>query len=170
MGIFNKKKEVKPEMKNSQEFEVASAPEKQSQGLPEFENIPEREIPAQGKQAETDQPGLNQALPSVKPSESQAVPAVSKSSRQEQIERILEADLGEVYFQMDAQHQAIFKAAGEETAQKIENLLTQVKVKTQQIFELIKSWLQLIPNINKWFIMQESKIKTDKIIKIKSEN
>jgi hypothetical protein len=166
MSIFRKKKEVLNEIDNSHDLEVQKKVE--SHSSPETESIPESEPKTQTDQGETDQSSLNPAQPK-EPTENQAVAKSNKSVRQGQIEQILEADLGEIYFQMDAQHQAMFKAGGEETAQKIDGLLIQAKVKSQQIFELIKSWLQLIPGINKWFVMQESKIKTDKIIRIKNE-
>lgn len=100
-----------------------------------------------------------------------AVPAAPvKSPVLEKIEDVLEEDLQDIYFQMPSEKQAEFAKKGEETALKIEVLLRQVKVKVNKILQLIIKWLKLIPGINRYFLEQEAKIKTDKILKIKEES
>ncbi|MBN1325463.1 hypothetical protein JW977_00570 [Candidatus Falkowbacteria bacterium] len=95
--------------------------------------------------------------------------ALPKSPVLEEIEDVLEEDLQDIYFQLPPEKQAEFAQRGEETATKIELLLGQVKVKVNKILELIKKWLKLIPGVNKYFLEQEAKIKTDKILRIKEE-
>ncbi|MAF13825.1 MAG: hypothetical protein CMI53_02960 [Parcubacteria group bacterium] len=92
---------------------------------------------------------------------------LSKSEKLEKIESILEKDLEEVYFKMEPRVQTKFKAEGEKTAVIIEDLLKDSKVKAQKIFKLLLKWLKIIPGVNKFFIKQEAKIKTDKLIKLK---
>ncbi len=106
--------------------------------------------------------------PTVAPTAPAEAPA--KSPTLEKIEDILEEDLEKVYFKMSPEKQAEFKQAGEETASKIENLLREAKVKIKKILDLIRNWLKIIPGINKFFLEQEAKIKTDKILDIKEEN
>ena len=68
---------------------------------------------------------------------------------------------------MDPKVKVKFKAEGEAVAKNIEHLLQETKIKVKKIFKLILSWLKLIPGVNNFFIKQEAKIKTDKLIKLK---
>ncbi|HDQ22414.1 MAG TPA: hypothetical protein ENN28_00375 [Candidatus Uhrbacteria bacterium] len=88
----------------------------------------------------------------------------------EKIEDILEEDLEEIYFQMPPEKQAEFRQTGEETAGKIEALLHSTKIKIKKILDLIRDWLKIIPGVNKYFLDQEAKIKTDKILDIKESH
>ncbi|MEA3272318.1 MAG: hypothetical protein U9P90_01465 [Patescibacteria group bacterium] len=85
-----------------------------------------------------------------------------------QIEKVLEEDLEEVYFNMSPDEQKKFKEKGEETANGIRKLLESVKTRTKEIIELITNWLKVIPGVNKFFIEQEAKIKANKILNIKN--
>ena len=96
-------------------------------------------------------------------------PAVAKSPVLEKIENILEEDLSDVYFQMPPAKQEQFNKEGEMAASKIERLLRGVKIKVKKIFDLIRNWLKLIPGINKFFLEQEAKIKTDKILELQEK-
>lgn len=80
-----------------------------------------------------------------------------------QIESVLEEDLTDMFLAMPPDAQARFKKVGEDTAQQIKVLLEQTKVNFHKIFSLIKQWLKLIPGVNRFFLEQEAKIKTDKI-------
>jgi hypothetical protein len=85
------------------------------------------------------------------------------------IEGVLEEDLVDAYKKMDPELQAKFKAKGEETASKIRELVSKAKVNTSKIFKLIRKWLKMIPGVNRFFLEQEAKIKTDKINLITAE-
>ena len=85
----------------------------------------------------------------------------------QEIENILEANLEDLYINMPREKQIEFKKKGEETANKIVVLLKEVKIQVKKILNLIIEWLSIIPGINKVFIKQEAKIKTDKIISAK---
>ncbi len=97
------------------------------------------------------------------------MPIVSnyQKQREQAIDAILAEGLNEVYLKMDAPHQQEFKKRGEETVKKINLLLSKTKIRANKIIALIKAWLKLIPGINHFFLEQEAKIKTDKIIRIK---
>lgn len=84
-----------------------------------------------------------------------------------QIEKILEEDLEDIYFNLPPETQKEFKEKGEETASKIHEFLDAVKIKTKEIIIAISHWLKIIPGVNKFFVDQESKIKADKILKLK---
>ena len=62
-----------------------------------------------------------------------------------------------------------FKIKGEETAGKIRELLKSTHIKVKKIFRLIYEWLRLLPGVNKFFLEQEAKIKTDNIVLIQKE-
>lgn len=80
------------------------------------------------------------------------------------IEKILEEDLESFYFSMPPEKQLAFKEKGEETASKIEKMVEAGKVIARSILKLIRAWLKIIPGVNKFFLEQEAKIKTDKLV------
>ena len=92
-----------------------------------------------------------------------------KSKTLKEIEGIMEKDLGSVFLKMDPNTQAEFKKAGEETATKVEKFLFQVKDHSKQIFKLIFGWLKVIPGVNRYFLEQEAKLKTDELVELKHE-
>lgn len=93
-----------------------------------------------------------------------------QAKRAAAIDNILAEGLNDIYLKMKPAEQAAFKKKGEETVAKINELLGQAKVKAAKIIDLIRSWLKLIPGINRFFLEQEAKIKTDKIIRLKDKN
>lgn len=89
------------------------------------------------------------------------------SQRQKEIESILSEGLEKMYLEMTPEKQQEFKQVGEETAQKINLLLSSAKVKMKRVIDLIRGWLSLLPGVNKFFLEQETKIRVDKITKLK---
>lgn len=65
---------------------------------------------------------------------------------------------------MTPAQQRVFKVEGERTATAIRRLLEQLKVRAKTILDLIRRWLRVIPGVNKFFMEQEAKIKTDKVM------
>ncbi len=135
----------------------------------ETKNIPEKEV-----QSETEK--VYDKVAPKKPKQSSAstveLPALQKKEvltpedeqEVEEVEHILEEDLGDIYKELDPQSQKTFKEQGETTARTIVMLLHKVKIKTRLIMRTISKWLFIIPGVNRNFVEQESKIKTDKII------
>lgn len=90
---------------------------------------------------------------------------LTKSETLKEIEEILIEGLDRYYYQsLPEVLKEQFKRRGEETASKIEKIIESAKVAVGKIFNLIINWLKMIPGINKFFIEQEAKIKTDKIL------
>lgn len=83
-----------------------------------------------------------------------------------QIEGILEEDLNELYFALPADQRVAFKQAGEVTSQKVATLLQAAVIKVKEIIKVITDWLKMIPGINRYFLEQEIKIKTDKLLRL----
>jgi hypothetical protein len=97
----------------------------------------------------------------------QSTVASVQKQREEAIDKILSEGLSEVFLKMTPAKQKEFQKTGEETVKKISVLLGEAKVKVNKIIELIKRWLKLIPGVNNFFLEQETKLKVDKILKLK---
>lgn len=82
------------------------------------------------------------------------------------VEKILEENIGELYSELPPNKKADFRREGERLAQVIWLMLETAKIHVQKIVKLIRDWLKIIPGINLYFLEQESKIKTDKIIEL----
>lgn len=125
-----------------------------------FESSPlERAVEKFSSAAPVQAPAAN--LTSIQPQ-----PALTKDPLEEKVEDVLEAGLGEAYLNLSPADKQEFKAVGEQTVKKITVLLQQAHVKIKEIFLLIVRWLKVIPGVNKFFLEQEAKIKTDQIIKL----
>ncbi|MBI4090021.1 MAG: hypothetical protein HY421_01325 [Candidatus Kerfeldbacteria bacterium] len=84
-----------------------------------------------------------------------------------EIEDILSADLGPMYRTMSPSQQRVFRVEGERTAAAVRRLLEQAKLKVKTILDLIRRWLRLIPGVSKFFLEQEAKIKTDRVLAVR---
>lgn len=136
------------------------------------EHSVEESIEKSGNQAESIKKRDLKKDPTLRPN---AVPATtiasvsSNYSKQiEMIENIMSDGLDQEFLKMSPAEQKHFKEEGEKTATKIKQLLDSAKISLEKIITLIRRWLILIPHVNKFFSEQESKIKADKIIKIKN--
>lgn len=89
------------------------------------------------------------------------------NERAQEIDDILAKGLNDIFLSLPADKQEEFRKKGEETRDKINQLLDKAKVNIGKIVVLIKKWLSLIPSVNRYFLEQEAKIKADKIIKLK---
>jgi hypothetical protein len=108
----------------------------------------------------------NQAPVSIGPIGAASAP---QAKMQKQVENVLAQGLADVYLNLTPQKRQEFKKAGEQTAQKINQLLSKTKINIGEIIELIKKWLSLIPGMNKYFLEQEAKIKADELIKLRNK-
>lgn len=97
------------------------------------------------------------------------IPPSTRDNITIQVERILQDGLEDTYRTLNPIAQQEFKLKGEETAKKIREMLKSTKIKIKKIFKLIVDWLSILPGINLFFLEQEAKIKTDKIIELKKE-
>lgn len=83
-----------------------------------------------------------------------------------EIESILSAGLLDVYKGLSPELQKEFKQEGERVAGRIREMLARAQVHVRKILQMIRAWLKIIPGVNKFFLEQEAKIKTDKIIEL----
>lgn len=142
---------------------LLSAEQPSSQELPTQPSNPKE------KETPTEQTSENQEInitpiPSISTPTSQTTLTDPDQKKLEKIEEILAEDLDDLYNSMTPQQQQTFKTKGEETAIKIKQILDSGKTHFKKIVELIQSWLQLIPGVNKYFLEKEAKIKADQIV------
>jgi len=93
-------------------------------------------------------------------------PVFERSETFQQIEDILSRDMEEVYQNLSDNLKDRFRKKGEETASKIEKIISgarEINKVIRQILNLIRQWLFIIPGINRMFLEQEAKIKTNQI-------
>lgn len=95
--------------------------------------------------------------------------STSKDETTIKVEKIMEEDLKEIFQTLSPIQKQEFKLKGETTATKIRQLLKSSHVKAKKIFELIVEWLKILPGINRFFLEQEAKIKTDKLVALKRQ-
>lgn len=80
------------------------------------------------------------------------------------VEKILEEGLGPLYASLPENAKPIFKRKGEEAANQISAMVRSLKLEVSKVVRLIRDWLLIIPKVNKYFLEQEAKIKTDMLI------
>jgi len=91
-------------------------------------------------------------------------------AREKEIDEILSDGLKDIYINMPPEKQRQFKHVGEQTVKVVNGMLDETKVKVNKIITLIRSWLSLIPGVNKFFLEQETKIRVDKIMNLKKKD
>ncbi|MCX6780446.1 MAG: hypothetical protein NT034_04720 [Candidatus Magasanikbacteria bacterium] len=82
------------------------------------------------------------------------------------IEKILENGLADQYVTLSPIAKQEFKIKGEETAIKIKELLQDTHIKVKKILQLIIEWMKILPGLNRFFLEQEAKIKTDSLVEL----
>ncbi len=132
------------------------------------ESEPKRE---QGPQAEPPKEQPQHArLPSVsqhiRPLTERVETPTTKSERLIDIEKIMTEGLDDIYVALPPELQAAVKYEGEIAAAKIEELIESGKSISKKVLAILRSWLEKIPGVNKFFLEQESKRKTDRIMAI----
>jgi len=125
-----------------------------------FEQLAKKEglVEKAGEQA-----GAASAITSPVPTQAQ-VQALEKDPVTFEVENILEDGLKELYVKLPEDVKPVFKKKGEETARAISQMIKSATVKLGEVMKLVLSWLKLIPRVNRFFLEQEAKIKTDRIM------
>lgn len=141
----------------------------------EIVSVPESaEVPAASPEISVDQSSQESvqsesvplAAPIVYPS---STPRPVQDRLEQEIESILEEDLKELYLSLPAETRGAFKQKGEQVVSTIRTLVQEATVNVKKIFQLIKEWLSMIPGVNRFFLEQEAKIKSDKILLVTME-
>ncbi len=80
------------------------------------------------------------------------------------VEKIMEDGLGAYYQNLPPEAKLKFKQTGEAAAVEISQMVRALKIKVRRVLRLLRDWLLTIPGVNKFFLEQEAKIKTDRIL------
>jgi len=137
----------------------------QIEQAPNVENI--NEITAGQSADSTD--SIKQVLPTATTQSLKSSTSSQLTPRQMAIDDVLEAGLAEIYVKLSKEDQAKLKSTGEQTVKQIDQLLDHAKSRLRQIMTLIRRFLLIIPGVNRFFLEQEVKIKTDQIIALKDK-
>lgn len=158
-------RDAKPEMPEQDSGqEVGVTPEQRREFLDESREA-EQAPDAQAQKEAREEPRVGSQSPTAAAAAKKSqTAAVAKSATQTQVESIMSSGLEEAYAKLDPQTKKIIKEDGEETAGAIANMLEHGKAVAKKILSLIRGWLHKIPGVNKYFLEQESKVKTDKIM------
>ncbi len=119
------------------------------------ENIPES--PSQNTAVNIDEIGQQEVSP------------VQKKEELTIIEGILAEGLSDVFENMDAQTQSVFKQTGESVSREVLTILESKKPNHKLAQNLIRDWLRIIPNVDNHFVEQEMKIKYDALLEFDQE-
>ena len=128
--------------------------------------LQEEETKQEGKEGEGVKvsSNLKQKSKSLKP--------VTKPVELKEVEGILADNFKEIYTKLSPSIQKEFKDRGEEAAEKIIQAMKSPKFNVSSILDIIKKWLFVVkklPGINKLFLEQQAKIKTDKVVLMKQD-
>jgi hypothetical protein len=157
----NKEKPSPLEKAEPSTQEVYLSPEKES--ILEKEKNKEASFPFKKKEEAVS--SLTQAISSL----SSIKKLEEEQKLSQDIEAILAEDMEELYKNLPKNLQSDFKKKGEKTAQEIKDIISQAKVVVFKVVKLIKEWLLMIPGVNKFFLEQASKIKTQKILDLSEQ-
>jgi outer membrane biosynthesis protein TonB len=145
------------------EFKPLSLPDQLIEQVEKKESEPQPERGPGREQADTKQAAQAESAPPQAPAPA-APAAPAKDAYHMRIERVLEDNLVDVYLSMPPEVRARFRTEGEALALRLRVMVEQAKVKAKEVLRLILRWLKIIPGINHYFLEQEAKIKTDKIV------
>jgi len=101
---------------------------------------------------------------SAAPAPAPAPAASAKDPTTVKVESILEEGLGETYKALDPGTQGKFRKEGERVTGEIVGMMRRAKMKARKVLDLIRGWLKIIPHINRHYLDQEAKIKTDRVM------
>lgn len=97
-----------------------------------------------------------------------AAPPVQKDEMTLRVEKILEEGLGDYFATMPDDAKKRFHDKGDVVAVEIAGLVQRFGAKAKKVLQLIHDWLLTIPGVNKFFLEQEAKIKTDQILELQT--
>jgi len=92
-----------------------------------------------------------------------------KSENLKTIEKILSEDLENLYKNLPENRKVEFRQEGEMAARQIEKQLFGDNFAVAKIIKIIAIWLKMIPDVNKFFLDQTTKIKVDELLKMKEK-
>ena len=95
--------------------------------------------------------------------------AATKDETVIEVEHVLEEGLGPFFESLPPDARPVFKEKGEEVATELAKMVSSLHVNVRRALRLIADWLKTIPGVNRFFLEQEAKIKTDRIVALAEE-
>lgn len=174
MDLNSVQKKEQPKELASADVEVVVEQAQTPETPPVVEVVEKKEVVEESRSQEVEktiEPESAQVFEKPLPPPPAPIPIAKtvKDRLTQEIEEVLEEDLKELYLAMPKDKQAAFRAKGEETISLVSQLVRVAHVNVKKIFQLIRAWLKMIPGVNRYFLEQEAKIKTDKIILVSEE-
>lgn len=156
-----------PEQMTGPETEPQT-PGPETEPTPETEKAPETK-PEQPP--ETSEKEKSETPPKAAPRPAQEEPTAQPTRDPVliKIENELEDGLWESYRQMPPDLRTKFKQEGERVAKAVRDGMATGKLTARKVVEIITEWLKMIPGVNKWFLRQEAKIKTDALLRLQRQ-
>jgi hypothetical protein len=154
-----------PETETSQE-----SAEVDEVALAEREALKEMEAAAQETEKDNFLETAQEAAPTTtvtpptQAASAQEAAPVEKDQVTQEVEKILEDGLGEYVPDMPDEAREKFIKKGGEVAGQVSGMVRSMNVGVKRVLDLIKDWLLTIPGVNRYFVEQEAKIKTDRIV------
>lgn len=154
----------------------ATAPQESAEldevALAEREALKEMEAAAQETEKDNFLETAKEEAPTstVTPASQTATPApeaaapVEKDQITLEVEKILEDGLGDYVPDMPDEAREKFIKKGGEVAGQVSGMVHSLNVQVKRVVDLIRDWLLTIPGVNRYFVEQEAKIKTDRIV------
>ena len=107
---------------------------------------------------------VEQAQVAERPHAAPVAQTVQKEPELLELEEILSNGMTDLFLALPPDRKQAFKDGGEEAARKIQHLIGHGKATARRIFDIIRHWLRGLPMINRFFLEQEAKMKTDEIV------
>ena len=86
-----------------------------------------------------------------------------------EVEHVLEEGMGPFFESLPPDARPVFKQKGEQVATELARMVTSLHVNVRRALKLVSDWLKTIPGVNRFFLEQEAKIKTDRIVALAEE-
>lgn len=159
---------LKPKRPKRAEEEPSFLGREQQEKITGQENKEATEIKPQTEQEKKEEKSFSEDKKTEGPKKTPSSPSYTapQDSMTVEIRQIMSQDLQDIYAGMDPAVQKKFKEEGRKVAGQIKEILSSGKIQAKKIFKLIFDWLKIIPGMNKFFLKQEAKIKTDRIINL----
>lgn len=153
------------QIETAQQIDRVADATKQEQAQPEQQFAQPSTLEAQ-QRPEVQGPGVRASSGAQKQQPVAPLQPQPKTPERQEIEKLLAEGLTALYQTMNPEEQMRFRQKGAETATAIETMMTTFKATARKVLDLIRDWLSTIPRVNEFFLEQESKLKTDNIIKL----
>ncbi|HLD21440.1 MAG TPA: hypothetical protein VJB65_00905 [Patescibacteria group bacterium] len=168
MGLFKREKELRIGGGHEQNVRPIEQPDIQK-SQQELQRSQEQHTQSQeSKGSEIQQPGVT-GTQTAQQQTGTAQTIQPKTAERIEIEKVLSEGLAGLYQSMTPEEQEQFRLKGEEAAGAIELLMHTFKATARKVLSLIREWLATIPRVNKFFLEQESKLKTDKFMQLQKK-